>query len=168
MPLNAHFKMTTLREVEPGDLICLSFMEEATLAIILHTYHRFTNLGLLQHSTAPFTHAKVEWPSNECLSYGKDWQIAPRGPVEFADQLKGKNPRHQGGALVMHNDATILNFKRRPSDHEAQYELIQFDLATSEIRTLVPPQQDVVFTSWEIFMPERPKAFLERQSLLIR
>lgn len=168
MPLNSHFKMTTLQNVEPGELIRLSFMSEATFAIVLDTHQRGRTLGVLEHSKAPYTYAKINWLEKECATFGKDWQITPDGPIEFAEQRTEQRTRHQGGALVMHADGAVLNFKCRPDDPNAMHELMLFDLSTSTLRSPFPPEQDVVFTSWEIFMPEKREVFLERQSLLVR
>lgn len=163
MTFAAHFTPTTLNQVEVGSLIQLPYFQETCLAIMLDKRMQDYVIGLLSHSKYAFTFLTENHPNHACLSFGLNWKITPCGPVVF--QHSGKT-RSNGGALVVHAEGTMLNFKRRTNDQSASQEFRYYDLTTRTIGHPPPLENDVVFTSWEIWMPENPDRNLCRQSIL--
>lgn len=164
MTLASHFSVGPLARAKIGDLVGFEFRKEFTLAIVLNEFNSLQVLGILAHTIFETKYISVRRPSLLCLNYGGGWKITPSEVIPSFDPKYRTAFCASGAFSVSEKSEPKLCFEPHPEDQSLRAPIF-FDVDGRKVGES-PSADEVLFKSWEIWMPKNPALDLPRESIL--
>lgn len=160
MSYSSHFKYAKLRDLTPGELILFSVDKQACYALVLFAHGRAQTFGLLDYQPQPFSFVDAEGWSGTCLTAQKKWKLTPKKLAGDGDAFLGTS-----GHVSLDEDKCRLNFERHQTNNSEGADVLFFNINGANLVDS-PSPKTMVFTEWELWLPEDKTAGLSRESLL--